>query len=244
MASQSGGFVATPEFSTGSILGRTISTLLRKPFLFFGLAAIVSVPSTLMESLDLQSSAGSAISLYFSLFLGQILQGVTAYAVFLVLRDEDDSLGEILSHGLTRLFALMAVALLAGLCILLGLILLVIPGVILACVLAVTAQACVVEQLGAIESMNRSAALTKGYRWHIFGLYVVVGLIFFVITFILTFVFNLIVPGDASMVSTVLEAIGNVIAVAFDAVMCGIIYYDLRAVKEGVTLDSLADIFD
>jgi len=240
----SGGFTVTPEFSIGSILSRTISTLLQKPLLFFGLAAIVSVPSTMIDSLTVESSAGSAAYMYFNLFLSQVLQGMTAYAVFLALRDEDGSFGEILSHGLARLFALMAVALLSGLCILMGLILLIIPGIIVACVLAVTAQACVVEQLGALDSMNRSAALTKGYRLQIFGLYVVVGIIFFAIAFILAFVFNLVFPGDGSVIGLVLGGIGNVIAVAFDAVMCGIIYYDLRAVKEGVTLDSLANIFD
>ena len=244
MAAQPDNFVVTPVFSIGSILSRTVSTLFQNPLLFFGLAVIASVPTAIIDEIVSESFFGQAAAGFFTLFLGMVVQGIIAYAVFLALTGEEEPLSDILNQGLGQMGVLLVVALLTGLIFTLGFILFVIPGIILLCVLAVTAQACVVEQLGAMDSLNRSVELTRGYRWHIFGLYVVVGIIFFVVFALIGFVAALVFPGHTPIITTVINITGNVVTVAFDAVMCGIIYYDLRGVKEGVTLDALASIFD
>lgn len=245
MATQSSGFVVAPEFSIGSVLSRTFSTLFHNPLLFFGLSAVVAAISTLLEGVVSESFIGLALSNFLGLFLGLVLQGMIAYAVFLALIGEDSSLGEVLERGLTRFVPLLLVALFTGVLYFLGFMVLIIPGIILMCILAVTAQACVVEQLGAIESMNRSAELTKGYRWHIFGLYVIVGVCFLVIVVLVGVIIGLTISSEFGTFETAAAGFfASMIFIAFNAVMCGIIYYDLRAIKEGVTIDALADIFD
>ena len=244
MSAQSNGFVVAPEFSIGSVLSRTFSTLFHNPLLFFGLAAVASGISALLDGLVAESTIGTALSGLLGLFLGLVVQGMIAYAVFLALIGEDSSLGELLERGLTRFLPLLLVALFTGVCYFLGFLLLVVPGIILMCILVVTAQACVVEQLGAIDSMNRSAELTKGYRWHIFGLYVIViiGLVVFAV--LAGFIIGITLPGTYENYEAVVNFFINMLFVAFEAVMCGIIYFDLRSIKEGVTIDALADIFD
>jgi len=244
MAGHQSGFVLEPEFSIGSVLSRTFFTLFRSPLLFLGLAVVASVFTVLLDEMVPASFTGLAASISISRFLGMVVQGLAAYAVFLILTDEEISLGDILGHGLTRFFPLLLVSLLTGVCLLMGFILLIIPGLILMCVLAVTAQACVVEQLGAIDSMNRSVELTKGYRWHIFALYVIVLVGTWALFFIAGLVSALISPGGLPISDPAATFLGNLFIMAFDAVMAGIIYYDLRAMKEGVTLDQLADVFD
>jgi len=53
--------------------------------------------------------------------------------------------------------------------VLLGLVPLIIPGLILSCALAVSLEACVAEGLDPVDSLKRSAELTKGNRMQIFG---------------------------------------------------------------------------
>jgi len=113
------------------------------------------------------------------------------------------------------------------------------------CKWSVFIPACVVERLNPIDSLDRSSVLTKGYRWKIAGLY----LMCFVITLV---VMTILKPKVIGL--TVLE-IGNwtsfvprrfIIAVpmAFAQIMTAVIYFTLREARAGVTIDSLANMFD
>lgn len=61
-------------------------------------------------------------------------------------------------------------SLLAGLMILGGLILLLVPGIILGLMLAFVGYLVIDEKLGPIDAIKRSMALTKGSRWKLFQL--------------------------------------------------------------------------
>lgn len=63
----------------------------------------------------------------------------------------------------------------------------VVPVVIVSLRLCLTIPVIVVERVGSIESMKRSAELTKGSIWRILGLFIVVGLIFLPINAVLYF---------------------------------------------------------
>ncbi len=52
--------------------------------------------------------------------------------------------------------------------------------------LYVAVPVCVIEKQGVIASLSRSRALTKGYRWQIFGLFLLVMVIGFIGLFILS----------------------------------------------------------
>lgn len=120
----------------------------------------------------------------------------------------------------------------------LGFLLFVVPGVIIGCMLYVAIPACVIEKLGVTASMSRSVALTKGYRWQIFGLFLLVV----VISALGAFVFTLI--GGAGLVGQLLAFGWQVVSTAFGAVLSAVIYHDLRMAKEGIDLDTLASVFD
>lgn len=53
----------------------------------------------------------------------------------------------------------------------------VVPGLILMAMWAVVAQAAALERGSSIDALRRSAALTRGYRWHALGLVLVAALI-------------------------------------------------------------------
>lgn len=237
----------TAQFSVGSVLGRSFSTLFKNPLVFFGLTLIatlpphlvqLTVPSGTLEGLALPAIVAAVLSMIFSF----VVQGAIAYAVYQELRGRKAGFGSALSTGLARVGWLILAAFLVSLGISIGLVLLIIPGLILMCLWSVTIQACVVEKLGPLASMGRSGQLTKGYRLPIFGLLLIVGVANYAFVLLAGYLGVTVFSNPLA-----LALIGGVLAMlpaAFNNVMSAIIYSDLRAVKEGVTLDSLANVFD
>ena len=237
----------TAQFGVGSVLSRSFSTLFRNPLVFIGLTLIATLPPHLVqlavpagspEALALPAVVAAVLSMIFVF----VVQGAIAYAVYQELRGKKAGFGSALSRGLSRVGWLILAAFLVTLGIGIGLVLLVIPGLILMCLWSVTIQACVVEKLGPLASMGRSAQLTKGYRLPIFGLLLIVGVASAVFNGLASYL-GLIFFGNP----LVFALIGGILAAlpsAFNNVMAAIIYSDLRAVKEGATLDSLANVFD
>jgi hypothetical protein len=99
----------------------------------------------------------------------------------------------------------------------------------------------VVEGLGPVQSLGRSHALTKGYRWGIFAVYIVPLLVLGIASFIL----QAIGAGIAGITGA---AIASFIAVAiispYQALVAIVAYHDLRSVKEGLDIEQLAAVFD
>ena len=54
---------------------------------------------------------------------------------------------------------------------------LIVPAFIAATMIFVATPVCVVERLGPFKSLRRSAALTKGCRWRVFGMMIAMWLI-------------------------------------------------------------------
>jgi hypothetical protein len=143
--------------------------------------------------------------------------------------------------SLRRLGAIFVLTLLFVLYALAGLALLIAPAVIVFCVYAVANAACVVEGLGPIKSMARSAYLTKGNRWRVLEililLYICGGAIEQLIKHLAARLLGEIV---GLLVSLPVE-------VAFSAaasVSIGVLYVQLRIAREGVAHERIAKIFD
>ncbi|CAN7549636.1 hypothetical protein LJR225_004008 [Phenylobacterium sp. LjRoot225] len=93
------------------------------------------------------------------------------------LRAEAISTEEAMAVGRRRLWPLLGLSLLAGLGVALGLVLLIVPGVMLATAWSVAGPTLIEERRPVMETFGRSAELTRGSRLNIFG----VGLILVVV---------------------------------------------------------------
>ena len=188
-----------------------------------------------------------------SVVCNQLILGAVAYAAYRVLMGDSASIGGSLAHGMSRLASLVGAALLVGLSggiimvlaritgPIIGLVLLVVLAMLM-CMWSVVVPACVVERLGPVESLNRSMELTRDCRLKIFGLTLLVGIASRLIERAAGSVAGSTASGSI-LLSLVLLFV-YAIPQTFGNVMPAIIYYDLRAAKEGVTLESLADVFD
>jgi hypothetical protein len=122
-----------------------------------------------------------------------------------------------------------------------GFILLFIPGLMLITQWFVAVPVCMVERIGAWQSLKRSAELTKGHRWKVFGiillLYSGAGIVSQVLTGALTVV-------GGSMLALIATLIWNTIWSAFFAIFVVVTYYELRVAKEGIDIEQIASVFD
>ena len=172
-----------------------------------------------------------------------VLYAALVFGTFRDLSGNRASVGDLISRGLARALPVLAVSILAFFGLMLGMLLLVVPFFILACMWAIVVPANVVEGRGVFDSFKRSAELTSGYRWHIFGLgilYYVFAIIFTVVLAAVMVMVSLILPYLGMVVSFLI----NAVTTAFTAVSLTVIYAELRRVKEGVSVDQIAQVFD
>jgi hypothetical protein len=169
-----------------------------------------------------------------------LMLGFVPYAAFRNILNQHARAGEALAVALARFFPILGVVICVVFACALGGLMLIVPGIIWFVMWSVAVPACVVERLGPIQSMRRSAALTKGHRWKIFGI--------FVLLFVLTLICQ------AVLVRVLLSAGGvwtyiiglrtwSALVIAFGVIVTTIIYHDLRAAKEGADIEQVAAVF-
>jgi uncharacterized membrane protein len=238
--------VAPGEFRVGQVLNRSFTLLSRNFLLFFVVTAVAALPNVLIsQSTDRNVSGATAawigLSTILTVVLQMLSQAVVLYGAFQDMRSRPIDLGEALRVALGRLLPIIGVAICVSIGVFLGSLLLIVPGLILMTMWYVATPVCVVEQKGPLASMGRSSELTKGHRWKIFGMILLV--IFGGVIVSAIFIGLLALTG-----STVLEILGNLlwngVWGAFYAIFAVVTYHDLRVAKEGVDVHEIAAVFD
>src|SRR5882672_2304710 len=184
---------AESDFRVGSVLTRTAKILSQHFLIFFLIGVVAILPSLLIGygggSVGANPTGQGAVLLIvggvLSFVLGMISQAVMVHAAFQAMRMRPVSLGESMKVGLSRVFAVILLALLMGILGGLAALLLIVPGLIVMTMWFVSTPACVVERTGPWTSMKRSAALTKGHRWKVFGLLLLLFIINVIVSQIL-----------------------------------------------------------
>jgi len=234
------------NWDVGSAIGTAFSTLFGNFVPFVGLALLIGIPGLVLTFVG----APTWLSTLVGLVLGQIVTITLIFGTVQSLRGRKAGLGECLNQGLGRLPAAIGVAILAGLGIALGVVLLIIPGLFLMTLWAVAVPAAVVERTGIGESFTRSSNLTDGRRWRVFGVLVVSWIVTNVIVFIVAAVVGGIVIGAGATTMAALAPLFIVLWIvgaimqAFMSVLSGVLYYFLRRDKEGADIESIASVFD
>lgn len=238
--------VAPGEFRVGQVLNRSFTLLSRNFLMFFVVSMVAALPNVLINHNTGSELSGATagwlvIGLIVTIVLEMLSQAVVLYGAFQDMRGRPVNLGEALSVALSRLLPIVGVAICVGVGVFLASLLLLVPGLILMTMWYVATPVCVVEQKGPMASMGRSSELTKGHRWKIFGMILLVvfggGIVSAIVLALL-----------AATGSSVLEILGglvwNGVWGAFYAIFVVVTYHDLRVAKEGVDVHEIASVFD
>ncbi len=253
-------FAASPGLMSGLVL---ISLV---PSSIVGVLVDEDTPAAMAVS----SGAGIATMLG-SFLLGMLIQGTVAYAVYRRATGHRVSFGDALRNGFARFPAILGTSLLFSLGMLLacapfllglflmaalmsaaavGVILLVIGSIASVVVFFallfrwyVAVPACAVERAGPRESLRRSAALTKGHFLRMWGIAIVAYIPSLIAEAAAGAIANAVAP-DSAAVAVALSVVLTLLPSAYLAVVGAAVYFNLRSAKEGVGIDTMANVFD
>jgi hypothetical protein len=141
----------------------------------------------------------------------------------------DLSLGETFEAARPHLAAVLVAGILAALGIVIGLVLLIIPGLILMTLWAVIIPAIVVEGRSAGESFGRSRELVRGHGWGVFGVIVLTILLLIGVSIVLSLILTPLADWLQGFVS---QIVSGTLTAPFIAVVLTVLYFRLRAAKE------------
>lgn len=164
-------------------------TLLRRNFAtFFAIALLPQLPLILfwligpavvgpMAEGSLALQAASVLLSPYSLFATLLLMGALTHAAALAYGGEQAGIGASLGRGLRRLLPLFVVSLISWIMIGFGLLLLIVPGLIVAAMYFAVYPVIMVENRGPLKALGRSRDLSRGARGRILGMMAVALLI-------------------------------------------------------------------
>jgi len=119
---------------------------------------------------------------------------------------------------------LIVVSILAAIALVIGFILLIIPGLWLLTIWAVIAPAVVVERAGIFEAFGRSRQLVKGHGWQVFGVIVIVFLILLVVGIVTAILIAAVGDVGGAIIGWAL----NVFTAPITALVAAVLYFALR----------------
>lgn len=246
------------QVTVGSLLGRSFSTTLKGFPIFVIVALIFNVPNFLVDYLvvpKLSPRVGGVVTSVADMLFGGLVTAGILHGVIEILRNRKPSIGACMQTAFKHFVPVVAISFLYGIAVAIGMLLLIIPGIIIACVWYVAVPAHVAEKTGVGGAFSRSAELTRGHRMTlfltalVFGL-ITVGLMLAVVTpmTVASVDMEAIAAGEtpSSGVSIVPYIIMFAMALTiglWSQVAMGVAYHDLRANKEGLDTDQLAEVF-
>jgi hypothetical protein len=261
-ASLPAGRFTVGDFRVGQVFSRAASVFSRNFLTFFVVTAIAGLPPFLLGVLvpappptaanPFQNLGVVLFSLFLTIVLGTLSQAIVLSGAFQAMRGRPVSLADCFKVGLRRFFPIIGLAISVGVIIMLAFMLFFIPGLILYTMWFVATPACVVEQLGPFRSMGRSRALTKGHRWKIFGLMLLILIPALIVGGVIAGVmasqgFGAILGLAETLNTTVAQVVSliwNAIWSAFLAILVVVTYHDLRVAKEGLDTEQIAAVFE
>jgi len=253
-----GAAAANDRFDMGRVVNRTFGVIGRNFAVFALLSLIVAgIPAALVNyftearaaGVTYDARLGSGIAGLISFLASCVLQASLIHGTVSDLNGRRAVFGDCLATGMRFLLPVVGVSILTGLGVGAGLLLLIVPGVIMALAWCVNIPVVVVERTGITSTFARSANLTRGCRWPILGLVVAYGLVAWVIDVVGVVaargfgVAGLTAVGFNPAEWIVLTAV-QVAQALVGAAGIASIYYELRSNREGVSAQQLASVFD
>lgn len=240
-------------FGVGPVLGAAFGLFFGRFAFYFPLALIAFVPAIIAFLIAPPfdpgapsgvSEVGLAVTSILSLFCAGLLAAFATYAVVMEAKGHRVSWGATLSAATPRIGAVIVASLVVAVIVAVCTLLLVIPGLIAATILWVVIPVVVVERMGPFQSLSRSAALTKGNRWSIFGVIVVLAIINIAVEALIQ---RGLLPSFARSGNLtpffVIAFLADMLLQMLHAIAAAYGYFHLKVAKEGADVDQLAEVF-
>jgi hypothetical protein len=221
-----------------AIVAETFKLYLRYPLLFLALALGVIVPYDLLVLIaagagPLAQGGELGISYLLAAFLvSPLISALHIHAVAEVRAGRTPRLRDIAARGMQVLPTAAATAIMAALGVLVGFVMLIVPGIVLAFRWYVAVQAAAIEHEGWLPALRRSRQLTVGVYGHLFGFGILIG----VISEVPLLIGKVGVTGHDTLALAFLGGVMlHAFALAFTALATALLYFDLVSRRESAS---------
>lgn len=252
------------RFTVGSVIARTLSVWWKHVLAFTALSAVVYSPFAGAFGLFYGSLLGTTgprpeqlatygiavtAAMVVTVVLAVIQAGAVTYGTVRHLSGERVRVGAMLGAGLRRGLPVVGVGFVLWLGVVVGSILLLVPGVFLLVAGCVAVPAAVVERPGVLGAIRRSFALTRGRRWALLGAGITVLILVSILSAAaqvgaMALLSVLLPPLQAARWLIFASQLGNVLFSALPLIGIAVAYHELRVEKEGVDTAALARVFE
>lgn len=216
------------RLDVGGVISRVWRIYVDQAPVLMPAAAVVFVIEGILAALLATSGsvAGIILAEVISIVAGILFTGMVVELVSDVQDGRrDSSPGQLLRAAVPVLGQLILVGLVASIAIVIGFVLIIVPGLILITIWSVFVPVIVLERAPGLSSLSRSRELVRGNGWQVFGvlfvLYVLVGII------------SAALDGAATSASTgvgiVVRVVVGVLTAPLGALAAAVLYFDLRA---------------
>ncbi len=213
------------SIDVGAVMRRTFEIYVDQASVLMPAAAVVVGIAVVLNFLLIAAAPGLAlIGTIITLVATTLFTGMVVELVADV-RDgrRDASVGQLLRAVTPVLGQLILVAIVAGVGILIGFLLIVVPGLILATMWAVAAPVVVLERPGGLRALGRSRELVKGNGWNVFA----VILLLVVLVGLLTGAVGFAAESAGTGVGLVVRVVIGVLTAPISALAAAVLYFEL-----------------
>lgn len=199
-----------------------------KPLLL--IALIIMAPS-LLSALIVFLGLQETVVVLLSSILGIVSLVVSiwgAIAMIIYVKDKPVNINDSLKKAWGFWLSYLWLSILVGIVTMIGLIILIIPGIILVVYYAFAMYILVAENIQGWAAAKKSMNLVKNYWWAVFGRILLVGIALYIPIMLITWVFGLISLELMSIVSMILATI----IVPFGVVYSYLMYQNLKQIKK------------
>lgn len=215
----------------GAVIRRTFQIYVdQAPVLMPAAAVVFVISGTLRVALTAASPGLAFLALIVSLVATTLFTGMVVELVADVQDGKRDaSAGQLLRAVAPVLGQLILMGILAGIGILIGFLLIVVPGLILATLWSVGAPVVVLERPGAVRALGRSRELVRGNGWNVFAVILLLVILVGVVSA------GIEVGADAAgtAVGLVVTVIVGILTAPISALAAAVLYFDLRRAHGG-----------
>jgi len=267
MASAAAG-AGEPGVSIERVFGRAFGTIRANPLATLGISFLLSAVPTVGLNVAVQGRQAELITrvgfwgmagfgllmVVIGIVISAITQGALVRATVAHSRGRESSLAESVSAGFAVVIPLFLTSLLSALGIGLAMILLIVPGIMVYCAWVVATPAVVEERLWPLDALGRSSELTRGARWKVFAILLILMICYWVLSGVvgaLSMQFSGGLQGFAAMNAAghlpiafiVVTGIVQTVVACIWGVCVSSLYIELRDWKDGPQADALAEVF-
>jgi hypothetical protein len=215
-----------PSLDVGAVVRRVFQIYVDQAPVLMPAAAVVFVISGLLSAVLVAASPGlGLLGLLISLVATTLFTGMVVELV----ADVQDGRRNASARGLLQavmpvLWHLLGVSIVVSVCVLVGVVLLVLPGLILLTLWAVAAPVVVLERLPGLRPLGRSRELVRGNGWQVFGVIFLLD----ILVIVLSGGLQLAADSAGTGLGIVVRVVVGVLTAPLAALAAAVLYFELR----------------